>query len=201
MAKIQRALLSCYDKTGVVELGRLLHDFGVEIIGTAGTLEALREGGIEATGIADLTGVEEMLSGRLKSLHPIVHAGLLGVRDDKVHQEQMQAHDYQWIDFVAVNLHPIEELTCRPGVTVQEVVEQVDIGGTAMIRSAAKSFRYVSVVVSPARYGAVIHELRERDGELSFATRYRLAEEAFETIAEYDQSIASYLKASEPPKE
>jgi len=201
MAKIERAILSCYDKAGVVELGRLLQEFGVEIIATTGTLKALGEGGVEATPVADFTGVEEMLSGRVKSLHPKVQAGLLGIRDDKVHAEQIQAHGYRWIDFVAVNLHPIEEMTGRPGVTVEEVVDQIDIGGPAMVRSAAKNFRYVTVVVNPERYKAVMHEMRAHEGEVSFATRDRLAQEAFEATAAYDKFIADYLRGSEPPKE
>ena len=201
MAKIQRAILSCYDKAGVVELGQLLQEFGVEIIATKGTLKALRDGGVEATPVADFTGVEEMLSGRVKSLHPKVQAGLLGIRDDKVHAEQMQAHGYRWIDLVAVNLHPIAELTRRPGVTVEEVVDQIDIGGSAMVRSAAKNFRYVTVVVNPERYKSVMHEMRAHEGEVSFATRHRLAQEAFEATAAYDKFIADYLRGSEPPKE
>ena len=201
MAKIERAILSCYDKTGVVELGRLLQELGVEIISTTGTLRTLRDGGVAATPVADFTGVEEMLNGRVKSLHPKVHAGLLGIRDDKVHAEQMQAHEFQWIDFVAVNLHPIEEMTGRPGVTVEEVVDQIDIGGPAMVRSAAKNFRYVTVVVNPERYKSVMHEMRAHEGEVSFATRHRLAQEAFEATAAYDKFIADYLRGSEPPEE
>lgn len=201
MAKIQRAILSCYDKAGVVELGQLLQEFGVEIIATTGTLKALGEAGVEATPVADFTGVEEMLSGRVKSLHPKVQAGLLGIRDDKVHAEQMQAHGYRWIDFLAVNLHPIEEMTGRPGVTVEEVVDQIDIGGPAMVRSAAKNFRYVTVVVNPERYKSVMHEMRAHEGEVSFATRHRLAQEAFEATAAYDKFIADYLRGSEPPEE
>ena len=201
MAKIQRAILSCYDKTGVVELGRLLQELDVEIISTTGTLRTLRDGGVAATPVADFTGVEEMLHGRVKSLHPKVHAGLLGIRDDKVHAEQMQAHEFQWIDFVAVNLHPIEEMTGRPGVTIEEVVDQIDIGGPAMVRSAAKNFRYVTVVVKPERYKSVMHEMRAHEGEVSFATRHRLAQEAFEATAAYDKFIADYLRGSEPPEE
>jgi len=201
MAKIARAILSCYDKVGLPELGRLLQEFGVEIIATTGTLKVLRDAGVAATSVADFTGVEEMLGGWVKSVHPKVQAGLLGIRDDKVHVEQMQAHEFQWIDFVAVNLHPIEGLTGRPGVTVDEVVEQIDIGGPAMVRSAAKNFRYVTVVVNPARYKSVMHEMRALEGEVSFATRHRLAQEAFEATAAYDKSIADYLRNSEPPKE
>ena len=201
MAKIQRAILSCYDKAGVVELGQLLEEFGVEIIATRGTLKALRDGGVAARSVADFTGFEEMLGGRVQSLDPKVQAGLLGIRDDKVHAEQMQAHEFQWIDLVAVNLHPIAELTGGPGVTVEEVVDQIDIGGPAMVRSAAKNFRYVTVVVNPERYKSVMHEMRAHEGEVSFARRYRLAQEAFEATAAYDKFIADYLRNLEPPEE
>jgi len=201
MARAGRAILSCYDKTGLVELASLLREYEYELICTTGTLRALEEAGIAATGIGDFTGVEEMLDGRVKSLHPKVHAGLLGVRDNKLHVEQMQAHEYRWIDFIAVNLHPIESLACEPGVTVEEVMEQTDIGGTAMVRSAAKNFRYVTVVVNPARYKTIMHEMRAHEGDVSFATRYRLAQEAFECTAEYDRFLAEYLRRMEPREE
>lgn len=201
MARIRRAILSCYDKTGIVDLAKALRDFGVEIISTTGTLKVLQGAGIEALSIADFTGVSEMLDGRVKSLHPSVHAGLLGIRDNKLHIEQMQALNYGWVDLVAVNLHPLEQLMEQPGITVEEVIEQTDIGGTAMIRSAAKNFRYVAVVVNPTRYATVIHELLAHDGEITFATRYRLAQEAFACTAAYDKTIAEYLRSTEPPKE
>ncbi len=201
MAKVKRAILSCYDKTGIVELAKLLREFQVEIISTTGTLNILREAGVEAVGIGDFTGVAEMLDGRVKSLHPAVHAGLLGIRDSKLHEEQMQAMDYKWVDFVAVNLHPLEQLAQAPGISIEEVVEQTDIGGTAMVRSAAKNFRYVTVVVNPARYGAIMHEMKALEGEVSFATRFRLAQEAFGVTANYDRFISDYLRSAEPPRE
>jgi phosphoribosylaminoimidazolecarboxamide formyltransferase/IMP cyclohydrolase len=201
MARIQKAILSCYDKTAVVELATVLREFGVEIISTTGTLKVLQGAGIEAMSIADFTGVSEMLDGRVKSLHPRVHAGLLGIRDNKLHVEQMQALNYAWVDLVAVNLHPLDHVMEQPGITVEEVIEQADIGGTAMIRSAAKNFRYVTVVVNPARYTTVIHEMRAHDGEVTFPTRYRLAQEAFACTAGYDKAISEYLRRSEPPKE
>jgi phosphoribosylaminoimidazolecarboxamide formyltransferase/IMP cyclohydrolase len=201
MGKGGRAILSCYDKTGLVELAGLLREYDYELICTTGTLRALAEAGIAATGIGDFTGVEEMLDGRVKSLHPKVHAGLLGVRDNKLHVEQMQAHEFKWIDFIAVNLHPIETLAGEPGATVEEVVEQIDIGGTAMVRSAAKNFRYVTVVVNPARYKGIMHEMRAHEGGVSFSTRYRLAQEAFDCTAEYDRFLAEYLRKMEPGEE
>jgi phosphoribosylaminoimidazolecarboxamide formyltransferase/IMP cyclohydrolase len=199
MPRIRRAIISCFDKTGVVELARLLREFEVEIISTAGTLRELQSAGIEATSIADFTGVQEMLSGRVKSLHPKVHAGLLAQRDNKLHVEQMDAFQFRWIDMVVVNLHPVAQLMQQPGIMVDEVVDQLDIGGTAMIRSAAKNYRYVTVVVNPERYSTVMHELRAHEGEVSFETRFRMAQEAFACVANYDRVVADYLRSCEPP--
>lgn len=201
MQKIRRAILSCYDKTGLVELARVLGELGVEMICTAGTLRTLERAGIPAMSLADFIGVEELLDGRVKSLHPKVHAGLLGIRDNKLHTEQMQAHGYPWIDLVVTNFHPLKDLLRTPGITLDEVIEQVDIGGTAMVRSAAKNHRYVSVVVNPERYTSVIHELRAHEGSVSFAMRYRLAREAFAATAAYDLYLAGYLEESEPREE
>ena len=170
--KVERAVLSCYDKTGIVELAQLLVELGIEVISTSGTLEVLRREGIEALSIADFTGVPEMLNGRVKTLDSKIHAGLLGIREDKVHCEQMQAQGLEWVDMFIGNPRPIEELVNRPGVNVDEVMEQADIGGIAMIRSAAKNFRYVTCAVNPARYATVMHELRAHEGQVSFTTRY-----------------------------
>lgn len=199
MPKIQRAILSCHDKTGLVEFARFLQEYGVELISTSGTLHALAEEGINATSIGDFTGVPEMLNGRVKSLHPRVHAGLLAIRDSKLHVEQMQANDFPWIDLVVVNPKPLAEITARSGGNIDEVLEQTDIGGIAMIRSAAKNFRYVTVAVNPQRYATLMHEIRAHDGEVSFATRYRLAQEAFYCTADYDRALADFLRSAEPP--
>lgn len=198
MSKIQRALLSCHDKTGIVELAQLLHDFNVEIISTSGTLSLLREAGIPALSISDYTGMPEMMDGRVKSLHPKVHAGLLGLRDSKVHGEQIQEHQWGWIDLAVVNLQPVEEAMEHPGVTIDEVVEQIDIGGAAMMRSAAKNFKYVTVAVSPGRYPRIMHELRAHEGETTYNTRFQLACEAFECAAAYDAAIGEFLRTHEP---
>lgn len=200
MGKIQRAILSCYDKSGVADLAKVLKEFEVELICTEGTRRALAKAGIDAIEIAEFTGVREMMNGRVKSLHPKVHAGLLGVRDNRIHVEEMQTYGFQWIDLVVVNLHPIHELILRPASTPDDVIEQVDIGGTAMIRSAAKNFRYVAVVVNPSRYTALIHELRAHEGEVSFKTRWRLAQEAFASTAEYDRQLSDYLRRCQPPE-
>lgn len=201
MRSIQRAILSCHDKAGIVEFARVLRQFGVEIISTGGTQRALAEAGIESTEIAAYTGVREMLSGRVKSLHPTVHAGLLGIRDNKLHQEEMQTYGYSWVDLVVVNLHPLEELISKPTIGVDEVIDQVDIGGIAMIRSAAKNFRYVTVIVNPDHYASIAHELQAHEGSVSFATRFRLAQEAFAATAHYDAVLAGYLERTEPPEE
>ena len=200
MPIVRRAILSCFDKTGVVELAELLRGMGVELISTSGTLTVLREAGIEAASIEEYTGVPEMMGGRVKSLHSKVHAGLLGLRDNKLHCEQMQAYDMHWVDMLVVNIRPIADIIAQPGVTTEEVLDQTDIGGIAMIRSAAKNFRFVTCVVNPERYASVMHELRAMEGEVPFTTRYRLAQEAFALTAEYDREIAAYLASNVPPE-
>lgn len=198
MPKIARAIISCHDKTGIVEFAQTLRSLGVEIISTAGTLDALRQAGIDAIGIADFTGIPEMLDGRVKSLHPKVHAGLLGIRDNKLHCEQMAEYGFEWIDMVIVNLHPVESVLLKPELTTDEIIEQIDIGGSAMIRSAAKNFRYVTVVVNPERYSQVIHDLLAHEGSVSFKTRFRLAREAFALTSHYDDMIARVLERGAP---
>lgn len=201
MSKIRRALLSCHDKTGIVELAQVLTEFGVEIISTSGTLTLLRDAGIHAISIADFTGIPELLDGRVKSLHPKVHAGLLGLRDNKVHAEQLLAHGWEWIDLLAVNFRPLHTIKNNINLTVDEMVEQIDIGGAAMMRSAAKNFRYVTVVVDPKNYPRIIHEIRALDGETSYKTRYRLAVEAFACMAAYDAAITEFLRGYHPTLE
>ena len=201
MPKVQRAILSCYDKTGVVEFAESLVKMGVELITTEGTHRALAKAGIESTKIADFTGIRELLTGRVKTLHPQIHAGLLGVRDNKVHAEEMQTNGYQWIDMVVVNLNPMDTVIDASSANPEEVMEQMDIGGMAMIRSAAKNFRYVTVIVNPERYSTVVHELAAHEGDLTFRTRYRLAQEAFATTGQYDRMLAEYLELSESPEE
>lgn len=198
MTPIRRAILSCFDKTGLVDFASVLREFDIELISTEGTTRALEEANIAVTSIGDYTGVQELMDGRVKTLDPKVHAGLLGVRESKVHCEQLQAEGYEWIDMVVVNFQPIEGLIARPGITLDEVIDRIDIGGVAMVRSAAKNFRHVAVVVSPQRYKAVIHDLRANDGAISFTMRSNLAREAFEATAAYDRVIADYLKSVEP---
>lgn len=200
-SRIRRAVLSCHNKAGLVDFARVLAGFDVELITTEGTHRVLDEAGIESKEIAEFTGVREMLSGRVKSLHPRVHAGVLAIRENKVHVEEMQTYGYQWIDLVVVNLHPIAALIQQTATTPDEVIEQVDIGGLAMIRSAAKNFRYVTVVVNPERYPSIVHEMRAHDGTVTYRTRFALAQEAFATTAAYDKMLAEFLQRSEPPEE
>lgn len=201
MRRIGRAIFSCHNKSGLVDFARTLRSFKVDIISTEGTQRALAASGIESTEVAAYTGVRELLGGRVKSLHPKVHAGLLGLRDNKLHQEEMNTFGYPWVDLLAVNLHHVEDIVKTPGITVDEVIDQVDIGGIAMIRSAAKNFRYVAVATNPNHYPLLVHEMQAHEGGVSFTTRFRLAQEAFAETARYDRLLAEWLERSEPPKE
>ena len=193
MRLIKRALISVSDKTGIIDFARELKRFNVEIISTGGTAKALRESGIDVIDISDVTGFPEMMDGRVKTLHPRVHGGLLAIRDNPEHVAAMERNEIQPIDMVVVNLYPFAQTIGREGVTREEAIEQIDIGGPAMIRSAAKNARDVAVVVSSAQYAAVIDELKANNGSLSLATRERLAQEAFQQTAQYDSIVSSYL--------
>lgn len=193
LVKIRRALISVSDKTGIVDFARALRGFVVEIISTGGTAKALRDAGIEVRDVSDVTGFPEMMDGRIKTLHPRIHGALLGLRDNDGHVASMREHGIEPIDMVVVSLYPFEQTISREGVTLEEAIEQIDIGGPAMIRSAAKNFRDVAVVVSPDNYDQVIEEMRERAGSLSLSTRGRLAWKAFSRTGDYDLRISSYL--------
>jgi phosphoribosylaminoimidazolecarboxamide formyltransferase/IMP cyclohydrolase len=194
---IGRALISVSDKTGIVEFARELRRFNVEIISTGGTARTLREGGIEVQDISDVTGFPEMMDGRVKTLHPSIHGGLLALRNNSEHQAAMKQHDIQQIDLLVVNLYPFEETIAREGVTLDKAIEQIDIGGPAMIRSAAKNWRDVTVVVSPCEYDDIRKELRLHSGALSVSTRRRLAQYAFQRTSNYDKAISEYLSVNE----
>jgi phosphoribosylaminoimidazolecarboxamide formyltransferase / IMP cyclohydrolase len=193
LRKIQRALISVSDKTGIVDFARQLKTFEVEIISTGGTAKVLREACIDVRDVSDVTGFPEMMDGRVKTLHPKIHGGLLGVRDNPVHQAAMLEHGIEPIDMVVVNLYPFEETIVREGVTLEEAIEQIDIGGPAMIRSAAKNFRDVAVVASRQSYRVVVAEMDRHAGQLSFATRAGLAASAFARTAKYDALVVAYL--------
>jgi len=192
--KIQRAILSVTDKTGLVEFARELSDLGVELISTGGTAKLLRDSGIAVKDISELTGFPEMLDGRVKTLHPKVHGGILHRRENPVHRNALAEHGIQPIDMVVVNLYAFEKTAAQPGVHFEELIENIDIGGPSMIRSAAKNFQDVAVVTSPSDYGAIAEEMAQSGGELSAATKWRLAQKAFATTAAYDSAIASTLE-------
>jgi len=191
--RVRRALISVSDKTGVVEFARELRRVGVEILSTGGTAAAIREAGIDVTDVADFTGSPEILDGRVKTLHPRLHAALLARRDDPAHLAALEAEGIEPIDLVCVNLYPFEETVAKPGVSEEEAIENIDIGGPTMIRAAAKNHRAVAVVVKPESYDAVLEELSESGGEISAETRHWLANEAFAHTAAYDAAISRWF--------
>jgi phosphoribosylaminoimidazolecarboxamide formyltransferase/IMP cyclohydrolase len=191
--KVGRALLSVSDKRGLVDFARALSDLGVEIISTGGTASELERAGVKTRPIEDYTGFPEILDGRVKTLHPSIYAGLLAVRSNAEHRETLAEHGIEPIDLICVNLYPFERTAARRGVSQEEVIEQIDIGGPTLIRAAAKNHAFVAVVVRPESYDAVIEELRERDGTVSAQTRQSLATEAFGTTARYDASISRWF--------
>lgn len=197
---IKRALISVSDKTGVVDFARELKQFGVEIISTGGTAKALRDAGIEVRDVSDVTGFPEMMDGRIKTLHPKIHGALLGLRDKEEHLAAMREHGIEPIDMVVVNLYPFQQTIMREDVTEADAIEQIDIGGPAMIRSAAKNAESVAVVVSHESYPDLLTEMRENSGLISLTTRKMLARMAFMQTAMYDAMIGSYLAGTFPQK-
>ena len=195
MTAIQRALISVSDKNGLVEFARGLSAFGVEILSTGGTAKLLAQNGIGVTEVADYTGFPEMLDGRVKTLHPKVHGGILGRRDLKAHADAMQKHGIPPIDLVVVNLYPFEQTVAKPNCPLDEAIENIDIGGPTLLRAAAKNHGAVTVVVDSADYGAVLDEMKANKGATTDATRFRLAVKAFEHTARYDGAIANWLGA------
>ena len=190
---IRRALISVSDKTGIVDFARELKRFNVKIISTGGTAIVLRDAGIEVNDVSEITGFPEIMDGRVKTLHPQIHGALLAVRDNFEHRKAMDEHGIEPIDMVVINLYPFEQTISGVGVTVEEAIEQIDIGGPAMIRSAAKNSRDVVVINSIEDYPAVAEELKRNDGAVCGATRRRLAQQAFMRTATYDLTIAGYL--------
>jgi len=192
--KIQRAILSVTDKTGLVEFARQLAGLGVELISTGGTARLLRDSGVSVKDISELTGFPEMLDGRVKTLHPKVHGGILHRRENASHRNAVAEHGIQAIDMVVVNLYAFEKTAAKPGVPFEDLIENIDIGGPSMIRSAAKNFQDVAVVTSPADYEVIGEEMAKSGGQLAATTRWRLAQKAFATTAAYDLAIASTLE-------
>ena len=196
MTQIRRALLSVTDKSGLVEFARVLAGLGVELISTGGTARLLRDSGIAVRDVSEVTGFPEMLGGRVKTMHPRITGGILAIRSSAEHMQALADHHIAPIDLVAVNLYAFEAAAAKPGVTFEEMIENIDIGGPTMIRSAAKNFEAVAVVTDPADYPALAEELRSNGGALSRDTRWRLAQKAFATTAAYDRAIANTLSGA-----
>ena len=193
----RRVLVSVSDKEGLQDFVKGLLRLDYEIISTGGTARYLRKGGARVTEVSEVTGFPEILGGRVKTLHPKIHGGLLGIREDEEHRRQMRDQAIHPIDMLVVNLYPFQQTVARPGVTLEEAVEQIDIGGPAMVRSAAKNFREVAVVVRKEDYGWILQELETQGGRLALDSRFRLAQQAFSLTARYDAAIASHLSRME----
>jgi phosphoribosylaminoimidazolecarboxamide formyltransferase/IMP cyclohydrolase len=197
--KIQRAIISVTDKTGLVPFAKELQEFGVKIISTGGTARQLRDGGIRVQDISDFTGFPEMLDGRVKTLHPKVHAGILAQRSNPEHVKTMASHHLKAIDMVVVNLYAFEKTVAREGCTLEEAIENIDIGGPTMLRAAAKNYRDVAVAVDPQDYGPIIAEMKASEGQLSLETRFSLAKKVFHLTHTYDGAISRYLEKVATP--
>jgi len=193
MSKIKRAIISVTDKKGIVDFAKSLSRFDVEILSTGGTAKALRQGGILVTDISEYTGFPEMMDGRVKTLHPKVHGGLLGLRDNPEHVRMMEKYGIKGIDMVVVNLYQFEKTVAKEGVTLEEAIENIDIGGPSMLRSSAKNFKDVTVIVDPVDYARVLKEMEDSGGETTLKTRFRLARKVFRLTHEYDGAISQYL--------
>ncbi len=191
--EIKRALLSVSDKTGIVDLARFLHENGVEIISTGGTMQAIKNAGIPVTYVSDVTGFPEIMDGRVKTLNPKIHGGILAVRAKKEHMAALKENGIEPIDLVVVNLYPFRETVAKEGVTEAEAIENIDIGGPAMVRAAAKNFKDVVIITYPRRYESLMDMLKKTGG-VDERTRKELALEAFTHTSEYDAMISNYLK-------
>ena len=200
MSKMQRALISLTDKSGIEDFARQLQELGIEILSTGGTAKKMRENNIAVKDVAEFTGFPEMLDGRVKTLHPRVHAGILFLRGNRSHEEQMAAHGLQQIDLIAVNLYAFDKATADPECTVANAIENIDIGGPTMLRAAAKNYRDVAVVVDPGDYGNIIEEMSARGGQLSLESRFRLAKKVYRLTHEYDGAITRYLEGIASPE-
>jgi phosphoribosylaminoimidazolecarboxamide formyltransferase/IMP cyclohydrolase len=196
---IRRALLSASDKTGLLDLARGLADFHVELISTGGTRKTLADAGLVVRDVSEVTGFPEMLDGRVKTLHPRIHGGILAVRDNPEHVKTLHQHGISPIDLVVCNLYPFEAVASRPGATHEEIIENIDIGGPSLVRSAAKNYRDVAIVTNPDQYTAIIEEMRKTNGALSQETRQRLAAAAFARTAAYDRAISAYFSGAGEP--
>ncbi len=194
MEPIRRALLSVTDKSGLVEFGEFLAERGVEILSTGGTAKMLRSSGVPVVEVSDYTGFPEMLDGRVKTLHPKIHGGILGRRDLAGHKEQMEKHGIAPIDLVVVNLYQFEKAVAQPGCSLEDAIENIDIGGPTLLRASAKNYESVTVVVDPADYPKIIQEMKANKGATTVATRFQLARKVFALTSAYDAAISHYLK-------
>ena len=197
--KIERALVSVSDKSDLAAFCQGLADLGIELLSTGGTATFLRDAGLAVTDVSAHTGFPELFDGRVKTLHPKIHGGLLFQRGNETHRAQAEAHSIPSIDLLVVNLYPFEQTVAKEGVTLDEGIEQIDVGGPAMLRAAAKNFQSVTIVCDPADYETVLAEIREQGGDTTLRTRERLAVKVFQRTAEYDQAIARYLGGGQAP--
>ncbi len=193
MAKINRVIISVSNKSGVLEFARELSKFGVEILSTGGTAKSLREAGLAVKDISEYTGFPEMLDGRVKTLHPKVHGGLLGRRANPEHVSKMKEYQIDPIDMIIVNLYPFEETVAKKDCKLEDAIENIDIGGPTMLRSAAKNYEDVTVIVDPADYPKIIAEMQANNGAVSKATNFYLAKKVFQRTSQYDTAITNYL--------
>ena len=197
MRRVERALISLTDKSGCEEFARALAAMGIEILSTGGTARKLRASGLTVTDVSAFTGFPEMLDGRVKTLHPLVHGGILNQRDNAEHREQCRQHGIKPIDIVAVNLYAFAQAVAAPDCTLADAIENIDIGGPTLLRASAKNFKDVTVIVDPADYPQVVAELQGK-GNTTLATRFRLARKVFELTAAYDAVIAGWLRCIDP---
>ena len=191
--EIKRVLISVTDKQGIVEFAQGLKTFGVEILSTGGTASQLRKSGVQVTDVSDYTGFPEMMDGRLKTLHPKIHGGLLGLRDNEAHMRALREHQINLIDMVVINLYRFEDTVAKEGCTLETAVENIDIGGPTMLRAASKNYRFVSVVTDPEDYPKILAEMTRTGGRISEATNFELAKKTFQLTARYDGAISNYL--------
>ena len=198
MKPITRALISVTDKGGLLEFAQFLAKYKVEILSTGGTAKMLRDGGVPLVEVSDYTGFPEMLDGRVKTLHPKIHGGILGRRDLPGHLEQMAAQKIEPIDLVVVNLYQFEKAVAKPGCTLEDAIENIDIGGPTLLRAAAKNYTAVTVVVDPQDYHHLMEEIKLNKGATSIATRFKLAKKVFKLTSEYDTAIYHYLADKAP---
>jgi phosphoribosylaminoimidazolecarboxamide formyltransferase/IMP cyclohydrolase len=198
MKPITRALISVTDKSGLVEFATFLAGYQIEILSTGGTARLLRDHGVPVVEVSDYTGFPEMLDGRVKTLHPKIHGGILGRRDLTSHQEQMAAQGIAPIDLVVVNLYQFEKAVAKPGCTLEDAIENIDIGGPTLLRAAAKNYQAVTVVVDPADYPKIMAEMKLNKGATNVGTRFTLARKVFKLTHEYDGAISRYLADKGP---